>query len=80
MKAQSGPPMQCPHGVDAQFTHSCTKCIRAERRVMAIPTVAMMAATLAQGFEDRQPAAYGADRYAESAWILYEAVCKKAAE
>lgn len=71
------PTLQCPHGVDVPF--ACEKCARAERRAMATPTVGLMAATIAAPIVNSGWEA-NADRTAEVAWALYEAVCKRCAE
>lgn len=46
--------------------------------MMAIPTVALMAATLAQ--TKWLAPTIDPDAYARAAWDLYEAVCKRCAE
>ena len=66
--------MNCPHGVNMRL--GCAKCIRIERRTLAIPTVAMMAVGLAWNYEQRRPQEDVGDLYAKAAWELYEAVCR----
>lgn len=71
----AGPDVNCPHGVHVNM--GCPDCARVERRRMAIPTVAMMAAVFANRVPAHVAVSDRANVIAAEAWELYEAVVRK---